>query len=350
MRSQKYLPHFVIGILLMVCFLCVARPLGVSSLAQSNDVDAIRGLVQKLFESYQKKDLDKLISHWSEKSSFLAENKNTLQSEFSAYEKIVVENFDIRQTKIEGDKATLRVVAEMALTRARMAKPTEKRERKNRTIELVNEGGVWKIWKLIASEETLAVAIIAANTEEERQFLVEKEPELITSELATILARLNTSNIAYKKGYQHALAINQLASKLAEKIGDQLVMGMVLYNSGYIYGWLGAPEKSPERALGFYGKSLKIGEEFGFSDLIIKSLLNSAMIYDSLGDQSHALDCYEKSFKLAEESGDVITMAHALNNLGNIYRIEGKFAKALEAMLKSLKLSESRPVSGSYKR
>ncbi len=340
--------HVVIGVLLLTCVVWFDRAMGLSSMAQSNDADPIRLLVGRLFESYQQKDLDKLISLWSEESTYLAENKKNLQGEFFAYDKLKVKSFDIRQTKIDGDKATLRVVAEMALTRAKMLKPTETLAKKNWTIELVGEGGIWKIWKFIASEEKLAAEIIAANTEEDRKVLMEKEPELLTSDLATILARQNTSNIAYQKGYQHALAINQLASKLAEKIGDQLVMGKVLYNTGYIYGWLGGPEKSPEIALGYYRKSLKIGEEFGFKDLALRSQMSSAIVYHSIGDHSHAIEYYQQSLKSSEELGDVIITTQVLNNLGSIYRLQSKLAQALEVMLISLKLSENRPASGTY--
>jgi CHAT domain-containing protein/Tfp pilus assembly protein PilF len=335
-------------VLFLSCVVRFDQPLGVSSLAQTNDDDPIRMIVGRLFESYQKKDLDKLISLWSEKSPFLRENKQNLQREFSAYMKISVKGFEIRQSKIDGGKATLRVAAEMALTRAKTVKPAEKIEKKNRTMELVNEGGSWKIWKFIASEEELATAIVAAKTGEEWEVLMEKESELITSDLVAILARSKTSDVAYQSGYQHALAINQLADRLAEQIGDPGSTAIVANNAGYIYGWLGTPEKSPEMALEYFRKSLRIGEAGGLIDVIAKSHISSAVIYHSLGDYPHATEYYLKSLKLSEELSDDGLLFQGLNNLGTIYRQEGNFAKALELMLKCLKLSESRPDSESY--
>ena len=76
---------------------------------------AIRVLVEQLFKSYQQKDIERLVSLWSKESSFLAENKKILQGEFAANEKIVVNGFDIRQIKIDGDKATLLLVADVTL-------------------------------------------------------------------------------------------------------------------------------------------------------------------------------------------------------------------------------------------
>jgi CHAT domain-containing protein len=344
----KCLPHLVMGVLLLTCLVWFERLLGGTSLAQSNDADAIRSLVQKIFESYQQKELDQLISHWSEKSPFLAENKKNLQGEFSGYERIAVKGFNISQMKIEGDKAALRVVAEMALTRAKMVKPAEKLEKKNRTIELTNEGGAWKVWKFIASEESLAAAIIAARTGEDREALMDREPELITSDLAFALIRQNDDReAAHRRGYQHALAINHLAYKLAEQLGDQLVMAYVLLNAGIIYGSIGTPERSPELALEHFRKSLRIGEEYGFKEVKARSLQYSAFIYkQSLVKISEATEYYQKSLELYEELGNPTGMINALTGLGAINREKGNYVKGLELLLKSLKISESQLESG----
>jgi CHAT domain-containing protein/tetratricopeptide (TPR) repeat protein len=345
-RSPKYLIHFAIGMLLLVCLVYFDRPLSVSSLAQSNDDEAIRRLVGRLFESYQQKNLTRLLSLWGEKSPFLAENKKALQKEFDAFVKIAVKGFDVHQMKIDGDKATLRVVAEIAFTRATVVKPAERIEKKNRTIEFVKETGIWKVWKFISSEEDLAAVIIAAKTKEEWKALMEKEPELITSDLAASLISQNGIQAASKRGYQHALGINELAYKLAERIGDQLVIASALLNAGRIYGWVGTPEKSTELALEYLRKSLKIGEEFGFKDITAISLVNSAGIYFFRGDFSQAAEYYQICLKLAEELRNQEMTMLALNNLGVIHRTRGNYAKSLELQLKYMKLSESRLESG----
>jgi CHAT domain-containing protein len=345
-RSHKYLPHFVIGMLLLALLVCFAPSLR-ASLAQSNDADAIRSLIQKLFDSYQQKDLDRLISFWSQKSPFLAENKKALQKEFAAYKKIVVKGFDIRRMKADVDRATLRVVVDMALTSAHMLKAGDKAEKKNRTVELVNDGGIWKVWKFISAEEELAAAIVAAKTEEERKALMEKEPELITSDLAFALIGRNYPPNVSQRSYQRALAINQLVDKLFEHTGDQRVKAQVLINAGVIHGGIGTPEKSPELALDCFRQSLKIGEEFGFKDVIAISLINSAITYgDVLGEYSQASEYYQRGLKAAEEWGDHQSVINALNNLANLYHIKANYAKAMELRLRSLKLSESRLDSG----
>jgi CHAT domain-containing protein len=346
-RLPKHLSDLVIVPLLMTGLVCCSRPLSVFSLAQSNDAndsDAIRIVVGKLFESYQQKDLDKLISLWSEKSPFLARNKNALQEEFNAYLKIVMKGFDIGQMKIDGDKATLRVSAESALTKVKMVKAAEKLGKQNRTIELTKEGGIWKVWKFTHSEEELASAIFAAKTEEEQKALMEKAPELVTSELAYALIRLARPIPGDQGSHRRRLMVCQLAYQLAEQAGDQWVMASALISAASNQLQIDSPEKL-DLALAYNRRSLKIGEEYGFKDVIAVSLARVANICANMGELSQAEEYYERGLALSEELGDHILTFGMRNDLGIIYRIKGNFAKALELLFKSLKMTESRLVS-----
>jgi CHAT domain-containing protein/Tfp pilus assembly protein PilF len=346
-RIPAYLLRFLIGMLILVCLLFADRQPGIFSLAQSNDDDAIRNLVGRFFELYQRKDLDGLLSLWSEKSPFLVENKKSQQRELDGYEKITIRGFELRQKKIEGDKATLRVLAEMTVIRTLMAEPTEMPEKKNPIIELVKEGGNWKIWKYLPGEVELAAAIMSAKTEEERKTLMEKEPELITSDLAKFLIRSANSALSGQgDDNQHALMIYQLAYKISERLGDRLMMAYSLLNTGYLYGWKGIPEKSTELSLEYYQKSLKIGEEFGFKEIIAPSSVKIGQLYHTLGELSLAAEYYQKSLKPAEESGDHYLIAQATNNLSVIYKARGNYSKALELLLRSLKASQNKLNSG----
>ncbi len=345
MRSPKYFPQFVIGMSLLTCLICFDRHFGTSSLAQSSDAEAIRSLVGKLFESYQQKDLSKMLSVWSEKSPYLAENNKALQQEFATYERVVMKRFYIYQMQSTVDKARVRVAADLVLTEPNMEKPIEKAEKKTRTIHLVNEGGRWKVWRLIAREEDQAAAIIAAKTEEERNNLIGKDPTLITSDFVSSLVNLNYSSAVYGD-YQRAITINQLAYKLAEQIGDQSVMAEALINAGCIYGITGTPEISHERALEYFRKSLKIGEAFGYKEIIAVSLIRAAIIYMNIGKHSQAAEYYRKCLRLFEELGDYEMTFAATTNLANIYLSNGNYANALELQLKCLKMSEGRLQSG----
>ena len=347
-RSPKFVLHSAVGILLFASSICFDPFPQITSQAQSNDENAIRLLVQKLFESYQQKDLEKLVSVFSEKSPFLAECKKKLQDEFTANEKIVVKSFDIHRTKVDSDRATLRATADLALTRAKTPNGGEKLEKKNRTIQLINESGVWRLWKFAASEEELATAIIAAKTEEERKALMEKEPELITSDLGAALISQLTPLFVKETRFQQALTIDRLVYQLTERIGDQYLKGIALLTEGDIQMAFDNPERSTERALELYQRSLKIGEEIKSAEIIAKSLSGCGVSYHFLGQFDRAQEFYEKSVGPAEELGDPVQLARTFNNLGSIYLLKGNFAKALNVLLRGLKLREMSVSTGGW--
>jgi hypothetical protein len=62
MRLPERVSGIVIVILLLTCLVLFERLPGGSSVAQTNEVGAIRVLVERLFKSYQQKDLERLIS------------------------------------------------------------------------------------------------------------------------------------------------------------------------------------------------------------------------------------------------------------------------------------------------
>src|SRR5262249_57605253 len=128
-------------------------------------------------ELYQQKDLEGLLLLWSEKSPFLAQNKLSLERDFTTNEKIDLKGFEIRKMRIEGEEATLRVAAILAAIRAKSEDTVEKIEKKNRTIQLKNEGGIWKVWKFTSSEEEMAEALVKADSKAGRARLLAQAKE-----------------------------------------------------------------------------------------------------------------------------------------------------------------------------
>src|SRR5262245_2904876 len=102
-RFKRYQSHLAIEMMFLILLVFFDGSPVAPSHAQANDADGIRKQVGRIFELYQQKDFDRLTSLWSEKSPFIAENKKLLREEFTAYEKIVVNDFDIRELEIEGE-------------------------------------------------------------------------------------------------------------------------------------------------------------------------------------------------------------------------------------------------------
>src|SRR5262245_54620311 len=99
---------------------------------------------------------------------------------------------------------------------------------------------------------------------------MEKEPVLMTSDLAAAIIGLNGLAAVDPSSYERAVSINHLAFKLTEQTGDQHVMATVLINAGIIHCQISTTEKSFALALDYFRKSLKIGEECGFNNIILR--------------------------------------------------------------------------------
>ena len=155
--------------------------------AQDGPEAEIRALIQRYFAAYETRDLPGLTSLWNERSPELAAGKEAFQRMLMANSTILIRNLAIRKMTLEGDKATARIVIEMSATDAKTGKPAEGFEKKNRTMELVNESGVWRVWREVSSERELAATISAAKTDEERKALLQADKELITVESQTTL-------------------------------------------------------------------------------------------------------------------------------------------------------------------
>ena len=121
-------------------------------------------------------------------------------------------------------------------------------------------------------------------------------------------------------------------TKTKDKAWESIAMGHI----GIVYQLKG----DLDRALEYYGKSLKLGEELGWKEGMASVYGNIGVVYRIKGDLDKALEYYEKSLKLEEELGRKEGIASVYGNIGIVYRIKGDLEKALEYFGKSLKFNE----------
>src|SRR5262249_20015250 len=106
---QSLLPRWLLVLSVTLC-LALASPAG---RAQSTDESALRGLVERFFAAYAKEDLAGFMALWSQKSPDHAQRKQIMEETFADCEKIVVETLTIREVRVEGQTARVRVLVEM---------------------------------------------------------------------------------------------------------------------------------------------------------------------------------------------------------------------------------------------
>jgi serine phosphatase RsbU (regulator of sigma subunit) len=114
--------------------------------------------------------------------------------------------------------------------------------------------------------------------------------------------------------------------KIAEDIGNEILVGRNLGNIGILYASLSDNAK----ALEYYQKSLKIAEKLGDKRSIQSNYGNIAVIYRELAVFDKALYYNIEALKIAEEQDDFGRMGLYLGNIGNLYRDQNVFDKALE--------------------
>ncbi len=330
---------------LSLCFLALSLSLINPALAQSQSSStgpnsprssaetAVRAGVEQYFTLYAAKDLDGLMSLWSEKSPDYASHKQNLQRQF-ATENISFNLPAISHVKVEGEKVSLRAtVNRIAID----LKSNEKREQRSaRKFAFVCEDGKWKIWRYAPAENDLAEALADAKTETERAQLLVEEKDLVTAELVRALMAYS-SRLADQGNYSKALASYNLALGLGEQIGDQNGISAALTGIGMVHSLQG----NFVQALELFRKGLAIQEtqknKFGTPFI----LNNFGMVYRALGDYDLAAQYYRKSLALFEASDQKIQIAMVLGNLGVVYVKKGDLAQAMDYYKKSLALSES---------
>jgi CHAT domain-containing protein/uncharacterized protein HemY len=290
--------------------------------------------VEKFFDLYQRRDMEGLMALWSEKSPDFVARKQGFQQTFAA-NKIQLRSLTIGKIEVDEDKARIRAVAEIDAEDIKTGKAADGFGIMNRTFHVLREGGGWKVWRYVVSEQELAAALLSAKTDEERKAILAAEKELMTVEL--VRALLSEGNRFETHGaYSVALDSHRLALGLAEQLHDQIGVARAFRNIGIVH----FRQSNYTEALDHFQKSLKIGEEIGDKQLIASVFSNIGSVHNAHGNYTGALEYFRRSLKIGEEIGDKQLIAGALNNIGNVHASQGNYTEALEYFRRSLKIKE----------
>jgi len=313
-------------------FLAVATP--IQTPAQDDEQAQIRQLVQQFFAAYTKEDIEGLMSLWSDKSDLKA-SRETFLTTFQDLQDINVKSLDISKITIGSDEAKVLLTVELTAVDAKTAKPAELfiKENRNRTLYFSRQQQRWKVRQYIATEEELADALIAINTEAERRALFDANKDLHTRVLMKALRRerfSRTGNLA--QGLHVWRLFLELAEKLEEKESNAVawhIIGVIQYAQGDL-----------PAALEDYEKAAKLYEILDDKERFAALLLDIGQIEYARAEYSHAHDNFKKALALSEALGDRKRIALALNSIGGVYSAQGDYLPALEYYRKSLAICE----------
>jgi CHAT domain-containing protein/lipopolysaccharide biosynthesis regulator YciM/ketosteroid isomerase-like protein len=302
--------------------------------AQNDDQATVRHIVEQFFAAFQQADLPGVMALWSEKTPDLAAGRQSIQQTFASYRQIKVESLRLNKITVEADNATVQLVADLRVV-GTQAGASASPLRVTRTIRMVKEMGVWKIWKYVTGEEELAAALSAIKTPEEGGALLNAQPELVTPDLVKALARQARELLGRGKQPQ-ALMICDLALSIAQRLMDKPGMFLTLRLKGDINRVRG----DYKQALEYYDQCLKLAEELGDKVSIGDALSSIGIIHALQSDYPGALESLQRSLRIREEIGDKLNIARELSNIGNIYVSQGDRVRALENFQRSLKLAD----------
>lgn len=186
-----------------------------------------------------------------------------------------------------------------------------------------------------AAADEFVGALIAANSEGERERLLAASPELVTADLfKTLIAR--GERLRADGDYVRALASHRAALSVARKIDDAEGVAQSLSNLGGVYRSQGDYAK----ALESYNESVKRWEALGRPAGMARTLTSIGVLRYFQGEYDAALDAFHSGLKLLEGSDDKDTAAGAFNGIGAVHRERGEYDLALDFYQKSLHVAE----------
>ena len=302
--------------------------------AQDDEQVQIRRLVQQFFAAYAKEDIEGLMALWSEKSDLQA-TKERFAKTFQEQQSIDVKSLVIGKITIGSDEAKVLLKVELSAVDAKTGKPAELfvKDNQNRTLHLTKQQERWKVRQYTATEEELADALIAINTEAERRSSFDANKDLHTR---VLMKALRKEQFSMQGNLTQALHVYRLVLELAENLGESEAKSVALHVIGIIQSAQG--DLAP--ALENFEKAAKLYETLGDKYRLAELLSDIGQIHFVQANYSYAQDNFKRSLALSEELGQKNKIALALNGVGTVYSAQGDYLLALEYYRKSLAICE----------
>ena len=326
-------------LLTVVSVICICLSASAQQLAPggapSPDEVALRSLVVKYFDAYAKEDLDSVMSLWGKDAQGVASRRDLLRRMF-AIEDYRFSEPTISRIKVEGGRASARVVVERDVTRLRDSSNSIIKNTVRSDLSFVMENGEWRFWSEAPAVAGLANALAAAKTDAEREAMLAGDPDLVNRELLALLA--NQSDRAFTQSdYPRALSILMGQRLVAERLGEKKGASQAWMNIGIIH----FEQKRHQQALDAYQKGFAIEEGLGRRSEQANYLTNIGLAQSALGKPRQAIEYLQRGLAIYEELKEKRDVSDTLENIGNIHYEQGDYELASEFYRRSLKWVES---------
>lgn len=178
--------------------------------------------------------------------------------------------------------------------------------------------------------EILADAFLIKTQEDKTYFT-----EIALNSLWSTLVAFGDTH-ADQQAYANALEFYQQALEVVQRLGKKDREFNTLNIISVQYQRLARYDQALETAL----QVEQIAKETQSPDLLLRSTLWLARLYDDLGDFPEALNRYTEAKELAQSLKDINTQITVLNNMGLIALLQGDYPSALETHSQALDLNQ----------
>jgi tetratricopeptide (TPR) repeat protein len=292
--------------------------------APAQEDPRILPLVERFFAAQEAKDIEAYLGLWSTKASRpqpqqLAFVFKTGDDRFTD---IVIE----RVSRI-GDliRVTVSVRRERTSNLPRPdGSPNVSTSLRQWSLALVEEDGTLRILSEGFPADTLAVALLAAGTAEERAALMDAEADLLNTRLLQALSMRGDSQAQIGQ-HAAARAIYERVVEVARRIGNRKAEGEALQNIGNTYYF----QNRFAEALECYERRLALERDPLNEAGAAGALLGIATIRYSSFEYGEALEAYREALAFYEALDDEAGSATALLSTGNVLYLQGDLEGAI---------------------
>lgn len=310
---------------------CVFFFLSLACGAQQADLTSIRLTAEKFHNAYAAKDLDAVVSLWSDASPQKASQIEEARKLLSSAAVAEIRETTVRDPEWAGAHARLRVDRDVVSVSSgkQSAGGAPGAGKAKLILEWVKDGQEWKIWKETPAAEDLAARLADLPAAGKQDELLAANEDLAGADLALALISHGTS--ARNQGdLPKALAILVLARNVAERTGSTAALALALNHAGVVYHDQG----DYPRALENYRHSLALSEELHDGAGASRALSNLSGLYSGIGELTVASEYLDKSLLIAESLHDNRLITNALGNMAVTHARRGDYLKALTLLQK----------------
>ena len=302
------------------------------------DVDpGLAAVVARFFEAQEKEDIEGYMALWSPKAP--APPRAQLQYIFDSGDDVYSE-IVITDVKLAGETARLRVSARR--TRSLAPRPGStvfgppSTFRMNIAFTLERVSGEWKLVSEGPAADHVAVVLLEAKSDVERDAVLAAETELGGQPVLGSLGRL-AGAAAVRGDYHHARQIYETMVFVARRGGFRKEEGEALQNIANTFYF---QRRFPD-ALAAYEQRFAVERERNDELGMAAALAGIGTIRYSFGEYSESLTRYQEALALHEKTDDVAGIAFVSLSIGNIGYLQGDFAAAIAAYRRALDLNRT---------